>query len=121
MERRRPPRSGLRPPLPDPLALSSYGRTSGFAFPICSEFLVHAADVEGLKQGIDEKLVERLGAISPRPCTYAGGGREIEDLERVERLSGGRVDLTFGSALDLFGGDGVRYSDCVAWNRSHGS
>lgn len=87
----------------------------------CSEFLVHAADVEGLKEGIDEELVERLGAVSPRPCTYAGGGREIEDLERVERLSGGRVDLTFGSALDLFGGDGVRYSDCVAWNRSHGS
>ena len=88
-------------------------RLSGF----CSEFLVHAADVEGLRQGIDEELVSRLAEASPLPCTYAGGGREIEDLERVERLSSGRVDLTFGSALDLFGGDGVRYADCVAWNR----
>ena len=88
-------------------------RLSGF----CSEFLVHAADVEGLRQGIDEELVSRLAEASPLPCTYAGGGRELADLERVERLSSGRVDLTFGSALDLFGGDGVRYADCVAWNR----
>ena len=83
----------------------------------CSEFLVHAADVEGLRQGIDEALVSRLASVSPLPCTYAGGGRDLEDLERVQRLSAGRIDLTFGSALDLFGGDGVRYADCVAWNR----
>lgn len=25
---------------------------------VCSEFLIHAADVEGLCQGIDEQLVE---------------------------------------------------------------
>jgi phosphoribosylformimino-5-aminoimidazole carboxamide ribotide isomerase len=83
----------------------------------CSEFLVHAADVEGLCQGIDEDLVRLLGDFSPLPVTYAGGASDITDLERVERLSGGRVDLTFGSALDLFGGKGVRYADCVAWNR----
>ena len=29
-----------------------------------------------------------------------------------------RVDLTFGSALDIFGGDKVRFDDCVRWNRS---
>jgi phosphoribosylformimino-5-aminoimidazole carboxamide ribotide isomerase len=85
----------------------------------CSEFLVHAADVEGLCEGIDEELVALLGAHSPIPCTYAGGGRQIEDLARVAELSGGRVDLTFGSALDLFGGHGVRYADCVKWNRRH--
>lgn len=85
----------------------------------CSEFLVHAADVEGLRQGIDEELVSRLASASPLPCTYAGGGRDIEDLERVQELSSGQVDLTFGSALDLFGGDGVRYADCLAWNRKH--
>lgn len=85
----------------------------------CAEFLVHAADVEGLAAGIDEDLVARLGRESPVPCTYAGGGRSIEDLARVEARSAGRVDLTFGSALDLFGGDGVRYTDCVAWNRAH--
>jgi phosphoribosylformimino-5-aminoimidazole carboxamide ribotide isomerase len=84
----------------------------------CSEFLVHAADVEGLCRGIDEELVALLGNISPLPCTYAGGGRALEDLDRVAELSGGRVDLTFGSALDLFGGSGVRYADCVAFNRA---
>jgi hypothetical protein len=25
-----------------------------------------------------------------------------------------------GSALDVFGGTGVAYADCVAWNRAHG-
>jgi phosphoribosylformimino-5-aminoimidazole carboxamide ribotide isomerase len=83
----------------------------------CSEFLIHAADVEGLCQGIDESLVETLGRISPIPCTYAGGGRHLADLQRVSDLSGGRVDLTFGSALDLFGGKLVAYADCVAFNR----
>jgi phosphoribosylformimino-5-aminoimidazole carboxamide ribotide isomerase len=85
----------------------------------CCEFLVHAADVEGLCQGIDEGLVQALAEWSPRPCTYAGGGRQLADLQRVQELSQGRVDLTFGSALDLFGGTGVRYQDCVAWNASH--
>ncbi len=86
----------------------------------CSEFLIHAADVEGLCRGIDEELVSALGRWSPIPCTYAGGGKNLDDLALVERLSGGRVDLTYGSALDLFGGTGVRYADAVAWNRTHG-
>lgn len=85
----------------------------------CSEFLIHAADVEGLCRGIDATLVERLGAWSPIPCVYAGGGQTLADLALVERLSQGRVDLTFGSALDLFGGSGVAYADCIAWNRAH--
>lgn len=84
----------------------------------CAEFLVHAADVEGLCRGVDEPLVALLGRASPIPCTYAGGGRQLDDLGRVAELSGGRVDLTFGSALDLFGGSGVRYADCVAFNRA---
>jgi len=82
----------------------------------CSEFLIHAADVEGLRAGMDEELIRMLGDASPLPVTYAGGASRFEDLERVERLSGGRVDLTIGSALDLFGGS-VSYTDCVAWNR----
>jgi phosphoribosylformimino-5-aminoimidazole carboxamide ribotide isomerase len=85
----------------------------------CSEFLIHAADVEGLCAGIDEELVAALGQWSPLPCTYAGGAKSIADLTLVERLSNGRVDLTFGSSLDLFGGNLVRYEDCVRWNRSH--
>lgn len=83
----------------------------------CDEFLVHAADVEGKCEGIDAELVAFLAEVSPISVTYAGGVRGIDDLETVHRLSGGRVDLTIGSALDLFGGTRVRYADCVAWNR----
>ncbi len=88
--------------------------------PYCGEFLVHAVDVEGLCRGIDGELVAHLAACSPRPLTYAGGGRDLADLDRVAALSDGRIDLTFGSALDIFGGSGVRYADCVAWNRTRG-
>jgi phosphoribosylformimino-5-aminoimidazole carboxamide ribotide isomerase len=83
----------------------------------CAEFLVHAVDVEGLCQGIDEELVCSLTKCSPIPTTYAGGARALADLETVTRLSGGRVDLTIGSALDIFGGSGVRYQDAVEFNR----
>lgn len=83
----------------------------------CSEFLVHAADVEGKCEGIDERLVEFLGSHCPIPVTYAGGARSFEDLATVDRLSEGKVDLTVGSALDLFGGMQVQYSDCVEWNQ----
>ncbi|KAH8148121.1 uncharacterized protein LAJ45_07885 [Morchella importuna] len=83
----------------------------------CAEFLIHAADVEGLCKGIDEELVEALGKWVTIPTTYAGGAYSIADLETVERLSGGKVDLTYGSALDIFGGDKVKFEDCVEWNR----
>jgi phosphoribosylformimino-5-aminoimidazole carboxamide ribotide isomerase len=84
----------------------------------CAELLVHGVDVEGLSQGIDDELVQRLGAMVTIPTTYAGGARSLDDLDRVERLGKGRLDLTIGSALDLFGGSGVRYADAVAWNRT---
>ncbi len=84
------------------------------------EFLIHAADVEGKCQGVDEALVECLGDWVTIPTTYAGGARNLADLERVNELSRGRVDLTIGSALDIFGGDGVTYADCLAWNRRRG-
>ncbi len=83
----------------------------------CSEFLVHAVDVEGLCRGIDAELVEKLGAWSPIPTTYAGGASSLADLELVTELGQGRIDLTIGSALDIFGGHGVRYEDAVAFNR----
>lgn len=83
----------------------------------CDEFLIHAVDVEGKCEGIDEALVTFLGKHSPIPMTYAGGIHRMEDLHRIQELSGGRVDGTVGSALDLFGGNGVRYSDCLAFNR----
>jgi phosphoribosylformimino-5-aminoimidazole carboxamide ribotide isomerase len=84
----------------------------------CAEFLVHAADVEGLCRGIDEDLVRFLGEHCPIPVTYAGGAKSLADLMRVDSQSGGRVDLTFGSSLDLFGGRLVRYDDCVRYNRA---
>jgi len=83
----------------------------------CAEFLIHAVDVEGLCRGIDGELVEQLGRWSPLPVTYAGGANSLADLETVTRLGQGKVDLTIGSALDIFGGCGVRYSDAVAFNR----
>jgi len=83
----------------------------------CAEFLIHAVDVEGLCKGIDHELVAKLGQWTPIPMTYAGGANAIEDLAEVTRVGGGRVDLTIGSALDIFGGSRVKYSDCVAFNR----
>ncbi len=82
----------------------------------CAEFLIHAADVEGRCRGIDADLVTMLGQWGGAPLTYAGGARSMADLELVDTSSGGRVDITVGSALDLFGGTGLRYRDCVAWN-----
>jgi len=84
----------------------------------CDEFLVHAVDVEGLCRGVDLELVERLGRGSPIPVTYAGGARALRDLEDVAQAGAGRVDLTIGSALDIFGGNGVRYEEAVAFNRA---
>jgi len=82
----------------------------------CDEFLVHGVDVEGKMQGIQEDLVELLGAHSPIPVTYAGGVRSFDDLDRGEELGQGRVDLTIGSALDIFGGK-IPYRDVVDWQR----
>jgi phosphoribosylformimino-5-aminoimidazole carboxamide ribotide isomerase len=82
----------------------------------CAEFLIHAADVEGLQAGIDRELVQLLGADCPIPVTYAGGARSLEDLQLVSDLSAGRVDLTIGSALDIFGGSGVTLAECIDWN-----
>ncbi len=83
----------------------------------CAEFLVHAVDVEGLCRGIDGALVEKLAEWSPIPVTYAGGAKSLADLEETTRLGKGRVDLTIGSALDIFGGTGVKYVDLVAFNK----
>jgi len=86
----------------------------------CAEFLIHAADVEGLQGGIDEELVTLLGQHCDIPVTYAGGARSLEDLKRVHELSNGKVDLTIGSALDIFGGSGVTLDECIEWNRQQG-
>jgi phosphoribosylformimino-5-aminoimidazole carboxamide ribotide isomerase len=84
----------------------------------CAEFLVHAVDVEGLCGGIDWELVSKLSQWSPIPATYAGGANSLRDLEEITRIGQGRIHLTIGSALDIFGGSGVRYEDVVAFNRA---
>jgi phosphoribosylformimino-5-aminoimidazole carboxamide ribotide isomerase len=81
----------------------------------CDEFLVHGVDVEGKQCGILEDLVELLGSHSPIPVTYAGGVRNLDDMNLVEKLGKGRVDCTIGSALDIFGGS-LKYDDVVKWH-----
>ena len=83
----------------------------------CAEFLIHAVDKEGLRRGIDRELVKKLGQWTPIPTTYAGGANSMSDLEEVTLLGQGKVDLTIGSALDIFGGNGVKYDDVVKFNR----
>ena len=84
--------------------------------PYCAEFLIHAADVEGLQRGIDHELVSKLAEWCSIPVTYAGGARYIDDLPLVKKLSNGKVDLTIGSALDIFGGEGCNFEECARWN-----
>ncbi|MEE3420772.1 MAG: phosphoribosylformimino-5-aminoimidazole carboxamide ribotide isomerase [Lachnospiraceae bacterium] len=70
----------------------------------CSEFLVHAIDVEGKGQGIDVKLVRFLASEHTIPVTYAGGVHSYADIDLLNKAGEGRVDFTIGSALDLYGG-----------------
>lgn len=70
----------------------------------CSEFLIHAVDVEGKQQGIDKELIAYLGQWEKIPITYAGGIHSYEDIETIGRLGNGNIHITVGSALDLFGG-----------------
>ncbi len=71
----------------------------------CSEFLIHAVDVEGKSSGVEKELLGLLGDFAEIPVTYAGGVGSFADLETVRQLGKGRVDVTVGSALDLFGGN----------------
>ena len=74
----------------------------------CSEFLIHAADVEGRRGGVEEDLVKILGGWQREtgfPVTYAGGVHALSDVDRIREASGGLMDVTVGSALSLFGGD----------------
>lgn len=70
----------------------------------CDEYLIHAVDVEGRASGIEEGVVKFLGAYGNRPVTYAGGVHDYRDLETLKKIGNGRVNVTIGSALDLFGG-----------------
>ena len=80
----------------------------------CAEFLVHAVDEEGKQAGINEEVFKILAAHRRIPVTYAGGIRNMEDVRLAERLGQGRVDITIGSALDIFGGK-LPYKDVVEY------
>lgn len=82
----------------------------------CDEFLVHGVDVEGKRAGIDEELVGMLGDFTVCPVTYAGGVRSFQDIAALHSIGSGRVDVTIGSALDIFGGD-LKYRDVVDFFR----
>ena len=70
----------------------------------CDEFLIHAVDVEGKKGGIEEMLIGEIAGWQGIPVTYAGGVRDLEDLRKMRKAGGGRIDVTIGSALSIFGG-----------------
>nr|WP_106784845.1 phosphoribosylformimino-5-aminoimidazole carboxamide ribotide isomerase [Lysinibacillus timonensis] len=80
----------------------------------CDELLIHAVDVEGKRSGMQEELVQDLANWTSIPTTYAGGVRSLEDLKKFEEISSGKLHVTIGSALDIFGGD-LAYKDVVAY------
>ena len=86
---------------------------SGF----CSELLIHAADVEGKCEGVAIDLISLLSDLVTIPTTYAGGVKDISDLKLVKDVGKGKLDVTVGSALDIFGGSGIIYKDAVEFCR----
>lgn len=71
----------------------------------CDELLIHAVDVEGKRSGMQEELVRDLAQWTTIPTTYAGGVRSLEDLTKFEAIADGKLHVTIGSALSIFGGD----------------
>lgn len=84
----------------------------------CGEFLIHAADVEGKCEGVAQDLLGDLARWVTIPTTYAGGVKDIEDLRLVRTLGRDKLDVTVGSALDIFGGTGITYRDAVDFCRA---
>lgn len=80
----------------------------------CDEFLIHAVDVEGKAEGIEEELAELLGWECHIPATYAGGVHSFEDLRKLKELGKNKIDVTIGSALDLFGGQ-MAFEEVLAY------
>ena len=68
----------------------------------CSEFLIHAVDVEGKASGIEKDLVRMLGDWEGIPVTYAGGVGSMGDLELLKELGKGRVDAVSYTHLDVY-------------------
>ena len=79
-------------------------KTLDMLMPYCSEYLIHAVDVEGKASGIEKELARLLGSWHKIPITYAGGVGSMQDVEDLQMLGQGHLDVTIGSALDIFGG-----------------
>lgn len=80
----------------------------------CDEFLIHAVDVEGKSRGIEQELAAFLGRECRIPATYAGGVHSFQDLELLKLLGKDKIDVTIGSALDLFGGS-MKFEEVLAF------
>ena len=78
----------------------------------CDEFLIHAADVEGKQKGIEENVAKVLGDWGKKPITYAGGVHSLEDISLLKEIGNGKLDVTIGSALDIFGGS-LKLADAI--------
>ncbi|MDD6405796.1 MAG: phosphoribosylformimino-5-aminoimidazole carboxamide ribotide isomerase [Clostridiales bacterium] len=78
----------------------------------CDEYLVHAVDVEGKASGIETDVADMLGRWGKIPMTYAGGVASFDDLRALRDLGRDRIDVTIGSALDIFGGH-MRFEDII--------
>ena len=78
----------------------------------CDEYLIHAVDVEGKASGIEEELAAMLGSWGRIPMTYAGGVGNFRDLSLLRDLGKDKLDVTVGSALDIFGGD-MNYDEVI--------
>lgn len=84
----------------------------------CDELLIHAVDVEGKRSGMQEDLVRDLTEWTSKPTTYAGGVRSMEDLQKFKKLTGGKLHVTIGSALSIFGGD-LSYEEVVEYCKNN--
>lgn len=84
----------------------------------CDELLIHAVDVEGKRNGMQEDLVQDLTKWTTIPTTYAGGVRSMEDLKKFEILTDGKLHVTIGSALSIFGGN-LSYEEVVNYCKTN--
>lgn len=82
----------------------------------CDEYLIHGVDVEGKKQGVDERLLALIARYEGLPVTYAGGIKDMSDIDTIDRVGRGRIDYTVGSALSIFGGN-IDFDEVVNRNR----
>ena len=82
----------------------------------CDEYLIHGVDVEGKKQGVDERLLTLIAQYEGLPVTYAGGIKDMSDIDTIDRVGRGRIDYTVGSALSIFGGN-IDFDEVVNRNR----